>query len=257
MLQVLQDIYIVSDARESVNSVFVTTGKGTVVIDTMRSPADGELLQAHISAQTAKPTYLTINSHHHPDHTFGNTAFSAPVISSSRTRQLMAERLPPIWKEFTGESTVLPLPNLTFDGEMQIHFSDKTLRIIEVGGHAPGMSVVYIPERKALFTSDLIFVGRFPFMGDATMTEWLRALAHLETLDVEHVLPGHGKASGPEVIREQRLWLQSFCDRARDLMTSLEDVDAVLAKMTHEFDIPDFRHDMLREVLPRIAAEKA
>ncbi len=97
MLQVLQDVYTVSDARETVNSVFITTEKGTIVVDTMRSPADGELLQAHISAQTAKPVYLTINTHHHPDHTFGNTAFSAPLISTERTRILMQENLPSVW----------------------------------------------------------------------------------------------------------------------------------------------------------------
>ncbi|MFO7941114.1 MAG: MBL fold metallo-hydrolase [Bacillota bacterium] len=252
MLQVLQDVYTVSDARETVNSVFITTEKGTIVVDTMRGPADGELLQAHISAQTAKPIYLTINSHHHPDHTFGNTAFSAPLISTETTRTLMRDRLSSIWAEVAGESTPLPLPNLTFEGEMSIHLADKTVRLIELGGHAPGTCVVYLPERRVLFTSDLVFVGRFPFMGDADLDAWIAALQYMEGMDVEHVLPGHGKPSGPEAITEQREWLESFTGRARQLMREHGEVEATLDKLIHEFDIPDFRHQMLREILPAL-----
>ncbi len=254
-MKVLEDIYTVSDAEETVNSVFITSEKGTIVIDTMRAPADGELLQAHISSQTAKPVYLTINSHHHPDHTFGNSAFSAPIVSTETTRDLMEERLPAIWSKVTGDTQKLPLPNITFRGELKIHLRDKTIRMIEVGGHAPGTCVIYIPERKAIFTSDLVFVGRFPFMGDANLTEWIEALRLLESLDIEHVLPGHGKPSGPDAIVSQREWLERFSGRIRELMQDDGDTDSVLDRLVHEFDIPDFRHAMLRDMLPIFASE--
>jgi len=249
VLQVLQDVYIVSDAKETVNSVFITTERGTIVVDTMRGPGDGELLQAHISARTAKPIYLTINSHHHPDHTFGNAAFSSPIISSTTTRKLMAQELPAMWEKLAPSKAPLPLPNLTFDGHMRIHLAEKTVEIREIGGHAPGMCVIYIPEREVLFTSDLVFQGRFPFMGDADLDQWIESLRTLEQLAVKHVLPGHGKPAGPEAITDQREWLENFGGRLKGLVASAAETEGILDLLIHEFDIPDFRHEMIRKMI--------
>ncbi len=140
---------------------------------------------------------------------------------------------------------------------MTIDREHKTVRLIELAGHAPGTCVVYLPERKVLFTSDLVFVGRFPFMGDADIDAWITALRRMEEMDVEYVLPGHGKPSAPEAISEQRKWLEAFANRARELLRETGDVEVALGKLIHDFDVPDFRHQMLRDVLPTLVDGKS
>ncbi len=248
-MKILDQVYMVTDAEETVNASFFITERGTVVIDTMRKPADGELLLAHIHTNTAKPVRLVINTHFHADHTFGNTAFSAPILSTDRTRKQMEKRTAPRWGKIASENMPFPLPEITFSGELDLHFREFHAHLQEVGGHAAGLTVIYIPEKKVLFTSDLIFSGRFPFLGDANLPDWIAALKAFENLDIEVVVPGHGEPCGPEVLQEQRIWLEKLFDRVQSLADDDHPHGTILNMIIEEFEVPKFRHEMLETFL--------
>ncbi len=252
-MQIAKDVHMISDSLETVNAAFVTTNRGAVIIDTMRQPSDGELLFAHVRARTAKPIRMVINTHFHADHVFGNAAFpTAPIVATDTTRKLMEQQLEGAWEDITANRLQLRLPEITFTGCLALHFDEKSLFLRQLDGHAPGTLVVHIPQRSTLFTSDLVFAGRFPFMGDANIEEWIEALRYLETLDPEHVIPGHGKPGGPDVLSRQREWLEDFLGHSTDLLARGLDVPQALQITADKYEVQPSRRDMLRDVLAKI-----
>ena len=63
-----------------VNTAFVVTADGVLVIDTGPSRLYGEQMRAAIAAITDKPIVTVLNTHHHPDHFLGNQAFARERI---------------------------------------------------------------------------------------------------------------------------------------------------------------------------------
>jgi hypothetical protein len=79
--------------------------------------------------------------------------------------------------------------------EGDLSLGKDTFEVLWTPGHSPGSLSVYWPERKALFTGDVILyggIGRTDFTeGDpALLGESIQRLARLDT---ELVLPGHGE----------------------------------------------------------------
>ncbi|MFO8059910.1 MAG: MBL fold metallo-hydrolase [Bacillota bacterium] len=251
-MQITKDIHMVSDSQETVNAVFITTSHGTIVVDTMRQPSDGELLFAHVRARTAKPIRMVVNTHFHPDHVFGNAAFSAPIVATETTRALMKRNLEEWWQEMTDNQIHLPLPEVTFTGRMNLHFDEKSVHLHQLDGHAPGTVIVHIPQRATVYTSDLVFAGRLPFMADADLEEWIEGLRYLESLNAEHVIPGHGKPGGPDLVSEQREWLEDFLGFARSTLARGQDLSEAVDITAEKYEMPPRRRDMLQKTFENI-----
>ena len=54
---------------------------------------------------------------------------------------------------------------------------------------------VLIEPDKVLFSGDIIFRERIPFVGSADSKKWLETLTRLETSGLKALIPGHGPAS--------------------------------------------------------------
>jgi glyoxylase-like metal-dependent hydrolase (beta-lactamase superfamily II) len=101
------------------------------------------------------------------------------------------------------------------------------IRMLEMPpGAAPGNLVVYLPEDKVLFAGDLVTGGVFPYMGDADVAAWVKALDQIEKLEVKHLVPGHGRAGGKALLLwETRKLLADLCaevTRARTMGVGAE-----------------------------------
>ncbi|PKL14223.1 MAG: hypothetical protein CVV52_02815 [Spirochaetae bacterium HGW-Spirochaetae-8] len=59
-----------------VNTAFIVTADGVVVIDTGSTRRYGEQMREAIAGVTPKPVTHVFNTHDHPDHFLGNQAFS-------------------------------------------------------------------------------------------------------------------------------------------------------------------------------------
>ena len=67
-----------------VNAAFVEVPDGVVVVDTGPSRRYGEAFRALIERTLpGRPVLRVYNTHHHPDHCFGNQAFDPASIASS------------------------------------------------------------------------------------------------------------------------------------------------------------------------------
>jgi glyoxylase-like metal-dependent hydrolase (beta-lactamase superfamily II) len=104
----------------------------------------------------------------------------------------------------------MPLPKVRIDfhlKEGELRLKDKIFQIYESPGHSPGSLTIYWPERKVLFTGDVVFyggIGRTDFLeGNSKLL--MQSIEKLSPLDTELLLPGHG-----EVVRGKDLVLQNY-----------------------------------------------
>jgi len=60
-----------------------------------------------------------------------------------------------------------------------------------------------------LFSGDIVFQERIPFLGSSSSAEWLEVLNEMEQMDVVAIVPGHGAAaeSPREVVSLTREYL--------------------------------------------------
>ena len=74
--------FSLSNGGNIVNTAFIVTSAGVVVIDSGPSRSYGEQLKRAIARITDKPVSLVLNTHHHPDHFLGNQAFAPETLAA-------------------------------------------------------------------------------------------------------------------------------------------------------------------------------
>ena len=213
--------YIQLDGSWFLNNAGCVVGERTAtVIDTTGTEARARAFHAAVRNVTQNPVSALINTHSHGDHTHGNFMFAdSAIIASERCRREIiasgntANALFPM-VDF-GNCPVTP-PTVTFEETLTVYVDDLRIELIFVGpAHTTNDIVAWIPDRKLLFTGDIIFNGGTPFALGGSIGGWLNALDMIETLGAETIVPGHGKVTGPEVIGEVRDYLEFVKETAR------------------------------------------
>lgn len=214
-----------------VNSGFIVTGKGVVVIDTGPSRLYGEAFRAAIARITDEKIVRVINTHLHPDHVFGNQAFSdVPVLSGPLTREdvqafgddFAANLYRLVGNAMRGTEWIAPRDGLK-DGTETI--GSHRLRTLMLSGHSREDVALLDETCGVLFAQDLVFHDRTPTTPHASLSAWVASLDRLDQLDFDIVLPGHGPAAGApgkpdhsplSETRDYLLWLDQALQEAAE-----------------------------------------
>jgi cyclase len=229
------------------NAGIVDLGTETVVFDTMLTPFAGrDLYQAARKVTGHRPAWA-VNSHWHGDHIWGNSEFVGSHIVSSRTvranilslshrqfvedRREMRRELPLIDKAgspykgpdrallrawFQGvvktpQSHRIVAPGVTFDDELVLEGSRRSLHLVTYGGgHSPSDVFAYLPDEGIVFTGDLAIRGFHPSLGSGWTTTWIPILRRMEKLRIRTVVPGHGPPGPPRILSDTRGYLQAI-----------------------------------------------
>lgn len=214
--------YIQMDGSWFLNNAGAVAGsRSATVIDTTGTEARARAFHAAVREVTQHPVSALINTHSHGDHTHGNFMFApaSAIIASERCRREIiaaghgSHALFPM-VDF-GDCPVAP-PTVTFDDRLTVYVDDLRIELIFAGpAHTTNDIVAWIPERKLLFSGDIIFNGGTPFALGGSVAGWLSALDRIEELGAETIVPGHGEICGPEVIGEVRAYLRWLQETAR------------------------------------------
>lgn len=244
-------VYAGSDKEGRVNAGFVRTARGALVVDTLLTREDGRALLAAAEAE-AGPAMATVFTHEHHDHTVGSTDFPpGGVIASEGTAKGMRAEGDRWGAELAKQGIAPKEPTLVFETRVWLPW-DPEIVVVELGGHARGSSVVYVPSARVLFSGDLVFRGRAAWVGSIQPERWLAALRTLEGWDIETVVPGHGPVGGKEVLAEQRVWLDRLLARARELRAGGTGLDEAAGLLAGEFGFAERQTESLKEGLKRL-----
>lgn len=182
-----------------VNTAFIVTDAGVVVIDSGPSKRYGEAMRQAIAGVTDKPVIEVLLTHHHPDHVLGNQAFAeVPIAALAGTTELlrqqgdaMAEnmyRLVGNWMR--GTEVVLPT-EVVQPGRREV--GGHRLRLLGLAGHTGADLAIFDETTGVLFAGDLVFYERaLTTPNSPGLDVWQRDLDTLQALPWQQLVPGHG-----------------------------------------------------------------
>lgn len=189
------------------NAGFVVTGAGVVVFDALGTPSLAYKLLQKIKTVTDQPVLKVVVSHFHADHIYGLQVFEelgaeiiAPYgaqkyIRSEAAKERLEERQFSL-EPWVNDDTHLVLPDTTVSKSTEFTMGGLTFTINYMGkAHSDGDLTMLVEPDKVLFSGDIIFQGRIPFVGSADSKKWLETLTKLETGGLAALVPGHGPAS--------------------------------------------------------------
>jgi cyclase len=202
----------------------VVTSDGVVVIDTPQLPTRAVAMRAE--AESHGPLRYLINTEHHVDHIFGNYFFkgACPVVEHrgvfdnfmvvtpdldpyEYAREAIPTDDPDGAEIFPDRETYYADPNkgsIVFTGDLTLSVGDRTFRILHTPGHTPGQVAVHVPEERVVFTGDTIFCECQTWLMTSNIDQWIAALDRIGSLDVDHVIPGHGPVTTRAYLAVQR-----------------------------------------------------
>jgi glyoxylase-like metal-dependent hydrolase (beta-lactamase superfamily II) len=208
-------------------AMFLTTGKGVIVVDA--PPSFGDKMLKAIAEVTKEPITHVIYSHSHADHIAGAGQYppSATYIAHEDTKARLerADRPAP-YGVFVGGSSV-PLPTVTFKDKYTLTVGTQTLELSYRGDdHEPGNIYIYAPKQKVLMKIDIVFPGWAPFMDLAVAEDvmgYLKAHDTILSFDFDWLVSGHfGRLATRKDVEVQKAYLQDIVANAQ---TALKTVD--------------------------------
>lgn len=203
--QVADGVWLIEGAQDSIartnggaicNIVMLETPEGAIVVDTGGTARHGAALRAFADGRLGGVA-ASVNTHHHPDHWFGNQAFAdrpihalpGSIAAQKAGAQALSDGLYRIlgsWMQGTA-----PLP-ATVQAGGDLTIGGRNLTVMALSGHTQADLALIDGRTGTLIAGDLLFLDRAPSFPDADIAAWRKALSTLGGLPVTGTVPGHG-----------------------------------------------------------------
>ncbi|MFE8699958.1 MBL fold metallo-hydrolase [Cytobacillus sp. FJAT-54145] len=153
---------------------------------------------------------------------------------------------------------VYTLPTITFDQQMTIHGSDRTVQLITYGGgHTQSDTFVYLPDEKIAVMGDLVLSKHHPVMIHANPKEWLNILDRVEQLDIETIIPGHGEVCSMEELYGVRTYIKKIMGMVEEAVQNKRPIDEILVPGEYqEWNLSTYFNANLKKVYELITEKE-
>lgn len=173
--------------------------KETVIIDPgFTEQHEAKKIFTYMNENALKPKFI-INTHGHPDHTYGNgqvkKKFNIPILIHKNDADMLGETGKKL-AELFGIKQYPPQADILLEDGANIDFGSQSLRVIHTPGHSTGS--ISLLGKHEIFTGDALFagsIGRVDFP-ESSLEEMNASLKRLMRLpDCLTVHAGHGPAT--------------------------------------------------------------
>ena len=231
---------------ESNCGLIVGDGEALLVDTQWDVPCTQAVLDAAARVLGSARIAHVVNTHSDGDHCWGNQLLpDAQTISSQATFDEMLElhprsmiqlglaartlgRVPALKADQVGQwfrgmlasyrfgGVTRTRARYRFRGQMNLAVGGRQIELIELGpAHTSGDLIVHVPDARAVFTGDLLFIDCTPVMWAGPLGNWLAALDRILAMDVDVIVPGHGPIADKAGIRRLKGYFEFIDHEAR------------------------------------------
>lgn len=214
----------------------VHCGRAALIYDTLCNQEQAAQVRAYLEKELGcKKIYVAL-SHWHLDHVGGNIVFDdCPIISTRKTRTyLIANKAAIEEGSLWGEPPIKPLglPNLTVDADASIFLDHLEVCLLPFHIHSDDGLALFIPQYGLLLPGDMLEDSATFVISPENIPTHLQELARMRRLDIQRILPNHGRSR----IIEQGGYPPEFIDCISDYLQTIrsaleKDPQAVIAPL--------------------------
>ena len=209
--------YVANNAGRLFNSGIVVTNEGAVVFDALETEGVARGERQAIADIIKQPVRYLVSSPFHDPFSGGNAVYADVFkIGHENYRAGLLEQMQ---RGGVAEAQQRArLPNATFRERMTFYLGGKEIQILHFGAaHTKGDSVLFVPQDRIAYLSEVFFNEEFPNMAAGYGVSWIRVLDAVRNLAADVFVPGHGPI--PADPRQTRAAL----DRARQILVDARD----------------------------------
>jgi len=231
---------------------FIVTDAGVVLVSSGASPAGARLIQQSIARITDQPVRWVFNVGAQDHHWLGNSFFAAQgakIIALEKTVESQKRhvddhlfRLNQINKADAAEVKPFYAPKPLTTDKAAFELGAEQFELIwPGGGHFPGDAVLWMPQRKILFSGDYVFLDRMlgvqPY---SPVLQWRQSFHKLSALQPKTVIPGHGHAAPwAKAERETGDYLDYLVTHVSKAVEDWKEIEDTVNDLS---DAPAFKH---------------
>jgi glyoxylase-like metal-dependent hydrolase (beta-lactamase superfamily II) len=215
------------------NSGIIATSEGVVVFDALDNEAVARAEREAIAETIRLPVRFLVSSPYHSPYSKGNIAYADvwkighELYRADLVRQLERDKASP-------EEQKARLPNQTFRDRVTLYLGGKEIQVLYLGrAHTRGDSILYVPQDRIVYLSEVFSAGQFLFMGDGYGLDWLKTVEAAAALDADIFVPGHNplpadpKQSRDEFLRYRQMLVDVRDSVQRAVATGVTEEQAV------------------------------
>jgi len=212
--------FSVANGCNIINTGFIATGAGVIVINTGPSRRYGEQLRSLIARTTKEAVVRVVNLNRHPDYFLGNQAFADVKRSATPTTRAGIEQDAKAYEDnlyrlcgdwLKGTQTLPPDTDAATGAE---RVGEHLLEWVELSGHTDSDLVLMDRTRGVVFAGGLVFAQRVPTTPHGQLDAWRESLRTLAAWPHTTLVPSHGTLHAePDAIAMTQRYLD-WIDRA-------------------------------------------
>lgn len=188
------------------NLGLIVTPDGVVLIDSGPTFQVAAKIEAAVKQVTQQPIKWVINTGGQDHRWLGNGYFNAKGIDTIAHVNAKADMTARMGMHMDGlkvlkerlNGTVPTLPTRFVSGpDTRLELGGVTIELkYQQGGHTPGDTMVWLPQKNLMFTGDVVYVDRtlglLPFSNGK---HWLASFAVIDAIKPQTIVPGHGQVT--------------------------------------------------------------
>jgi glyoxylase-like metal-dependent hydrolase (beta-lactamase superfamily II) len=215
MREIIPGHYMFSSG--DLNSGIIATSEGVVVFDALDSEAVARAEREAIANTIRQPVRFLVSSPYHNPYSKGNAAYADvwkighELYRTDLVRQMEKDKA-------SLEEQRARLPNQTFRDRITLYLGGKEIQVLHLGrAHTRGDSLIYVPQDRIVYLSEIFSAGQFLFMNDGYGLDWLKTVETAAGLDADIFVPGHNPLpADPKQSREEFLRYRQMLVDVRD-----------------------------------------